>query len=48
MDPLTFEEIEFLQELVSEWQVRNDDLSQREWANAQAVVDKLEWMLNGE
>lgn len=41
MDNLTLEELEFLIELIVEYQDTRD-LNQREWAHTKTVLDKLD------
>lgn len=41
MDELTLEELEFLMELIIEYQDTRD-LNQREWANTKTLLDKLD------
>jgi hypothetical protein len=48
MGLLTSTEIEFLLELATDYQDLTDDLSQREWANVQAIIEKLDGMLYDE
>lgn len=41
MDDLTLEDLEFLMDLIIEYQDTRD-LTQREWANTKTLLDKLD------